>query len=768
MDIVLLMITLSISTYLVSSIYYRYKNREILPNLIVLCFLWQTIGICVAYAFYYSSLYTMLNYPHWLNLFFVGILGISVAAFLTFLIRNGISRETAYKTLALSSSVFLILYLVYASYVPVVVVLGFNILIFTVSLVIIYLKRDHRQSYLSFSQIGVGIITFSISIVLKGVFTQEYVTGIANGSIFIIAMGSMLYYLEHTTFHMKDINCSLVAERDISEGLRKKYEMVLENVREGIWEYDLENDRVFLSGMLREFFGVTECMENAFETLLKHVHPEDARFFSEQISGITHEDLVYHLMRNAPSITGKEYRFFSQVESRYVWVNFKATRVLDPKKFTVRLYGTITVIQDAREAEERIYQLAYYDQISGLRNATSFHEHLEKIQQRESEENVFFLIDLDRFKYINDSRGHRFGDEVIRQIARSLINLQISGCDAFRLGGTEFLLVTSQKNFDRISDGLSQIFSTAIEINDSSIHLTASIGYSFFNPQATSSERLMIQLDLAKHRAKDLGGNCQVEYLDAFSEELEENVMLSEALRSGIRKKELSMHYQPKVCMDTGVISGYEALLRWNLNGKWIPPDKIIRIAEETGQIHALGKLIIEMVFEESGFAEDHQSIAINLSVMQLEYAGFLSEIDLLQDTYQMDSSRFIFEITENVLMQGVEEIISTLNQLRVRGYRVALDDFGTGYASYTYLSRLPINELKLDRSLTQSIIAFEKDAAIVRHMIDIGKVLGFTVVCEGIETFEEYAALKSYGCDIGQGYYFSKPLPSSRFLKMS
>lgn len=767
MDIVLLIITLSISTYLISSMYHRYNNREILPHLIVLCFLWQTIGIIVAYAFYYTSLYSMLNYPHWLNFFFVGILGISISAFLKFLYQNGMTKDMLKKTLMLSGSVFLTLYLVYKSYLPIRSVLFFNIFIYTVSLCIMFIKRDRRQSALSFAQMSAGIITFSISIALKDIFTEEYVIGIANGSIFIIAMGAMMYYLEYTTYRMKDFNQSLISEKNTSEDLRKKYEMVLENVQEGIWEYDLAADRVFLSKMLRELFGVnSEYVEGAFAIFMKHIHPDDIVLFVDSFKGVTHEAFVCSMMRNTNNAFVKEYRVFSHIENRYVWIHVNSSRVVDPKTFRIHLYSTISVIQGARDAEERIYQLAYYDQLTGLRNATSFYEHLEEILKNRDEKSVLFLIDIDRFKYINDSRGHSFGNSVIRNIGRNLIPPKQSQCEAFRMGGTEFLLVAPLTHLSEISDHLSSFFGTPMTIDGSSIHLTASIGYCPLDGHTLTGERLMIQLDLAKHKAKEKGGNCQVGYSEAFNEELQEKVMLSDALRSAILKRELFMHYQPKIHLTTGETVGYEALLRWTLNGRNIPPDQIIRVAEETGQIYALGNLIIAMVFQESDFTQENQTIAINLSVMQLEQNGFLEDLAALQKIHGIDSGRFIFEITENVLMEGMEGIVQTLHALQEMGYSISLDDFGTGYASYNYLSQLPIDELKLDKTLTQSVLNSDKDRIIVQHMVEIGKLLDFTVVCEGIENQEEYMIMQSFGCDLGQGYYFSRPLASSQFLK--
>ncbi len=767
MDIVLLMITLSISTYLITSIYHSHRKQEILPHLIELCFLWQTIGILVAYAFYYKDLQVMLHYPQWLNFFFVMVMGISLYAFLSFLFRHGFSKKTLYNTLGLSCAMLLVFYLVHTSTVSLQVVLFANIFVYSVSLVILYRNRDPRQSFLSFAQIAVGIIAFSLAAALKGIITPAYTISIANGSIFIIALGAMMYYLEHTTYRMADINQSLVDERDISEDLRKKYEMVLENVHEGIWEYDLVDNRAFLSDVLRDFFGVsTKYLEGAFEVLVKHFHPEDLRSLADQISGTTHEALVYSMMRGSPSAAGKEYRIFSHVENRYVWVNLKATRVIDPKTFRIHLYGTMSVIQNARDAEERIYQLAYYDQLTGLRNATSFYEELEQLRKNDATQRVLFLVDLDRFKYINDSRGHSFGNAVIRNIARNLVPLHQFECEAYRFGGTEFLLTAPLEYLAEISIHLSHLFGTAMDINGSSIHLTASIGYCPIGPETLTTEKLMIQLDLAKNKAKEMGGNCQVGYSESFNEELQKKVTLSDALRKALLDRDLYMHYQPKICLKTGDTVGYEALLRWNLEGSHVPPDQIIEIAEETGQIHALGRLIIDMVFQESTFAEAHQTIAINLSVMQLEQNGFLEDVEVLQRLHGVQPARFIFEITESVLMQGMESAVKTLYTLQEKGYRISLDDFGTGYASYNYLSRLPINELKLDKSLTQSVLDSEKDKAIVRHMVEIGKLLNFTVVCEGVENLEEYEALKSYGCDLGQGYYFSVPLPSSRFIK--
>lgn len=768
MDIVLLMITLSISTYLTSAIYCRHRGKEILPALIVLCFLWQIIGVTVAYAFYYHKFYVMLNYPSWLHFFFVMILTGTLAAFYVYLRQKRYSNRTMLRTAGIFILALLLFYLVWVGHVSYRWLMAANLLVYAVALAIMFAKRDLRQSFLSFAQMGAGIAALGVSTALRDRYSLEYIMGITSGSVFIVALGAMLYYLEYNAYHIADITRFLKTERDASERLRKKYELVLDTVQEGIWEYDPAADRVFLSELLRDFFGVREAyVDSAFQLLVSHMYSEDLALLETQFTDLSMESLRRVIATHKPSPNGREYRLFSHTEQRYVWVVIRTKRVLEKETGQYHLYGTIRVTQNARDAEERIYQLAYCDQLTGLPNRSSFFERLEGCL-KSGGERVLLLIDLDRFKYINDSRGHSFGNGVLCEVANRLAGLRELGLEIFRYGGTEFVLLADGAAFDAVSDALRQLFSNPVEVSGSSIHLTASVGYCFFAPEQLTSELLMIRLDLAKNKAKEQGGNCQVGYSSAYSDEIQERVLLSEALRASLGTGALRLFYQSKTAMRTGSVTGFEALLRWNLNGQWIPPDKIIRIAEETGQIHGLGQQIIAMAFQQQGLIGKDQTIAINLSVMQLEHKSFLDELQALEAQYGIDPGQFMFEITENVLMQGMDNVSAVLHTLRGRGYKISLDDFGTGYASYNYLSRLPIDELKLDRSLTQSVLRSDRDMAIVSHMIEIGKLLGFSVVCEGIEQEQEHEALKTLGCDVGQGYYYAMPMPADEILRQS
>jgi len=766
-DIILLIISLSISTYIVSSIYYRFRKQEILPNLIVLCYLWLVIGVVVAYIFYFEKLNRMLNGPGWLGVFFSGILGVAVISFGMFLKVNGVSRKTVLKAIFLTGCVFGILFSVYKGYLPIVYAMYFNIAIYLASTILLFIKRDSRQSNLSFAQIFVGILALSFCYTYQNQFAESYTIAISNGAIFLIAVGSLLYYLEYTTLSLSDVHKTMIEERDQSEAYRQKYEMALNVTQEGIWEYDLRNDQSFLSSSLQHFFGVDSAiMEDSYQHLLKQLHPDDRESFVQRIGGTDYDALKNYLSGARSVMEQQEFRMFNAAAERYYWVNVKTRKVVDDESGAVKLYGSAAVVQDVKDAEEKIYNLAYYDQLTGLPNATSFYEFLRNLRMQKSHANILlFLIDLDRFKYINDSRGHSFGDSVIRTIVLKLNPLKELGCNLFRFGGTEFVITGEADDYENIKQHLLQCFNRPLEIQEANIHLTASVGYCTFDISSCEIETIMIQLDLAKNKAKERGGNCMVPYSDEFQREIQNKVSTSDALRLAIVNRDIFMHYQPKVDMQSREIVGYEALVRWKKDGEFVPPDLLVAIAEETGQIYSLGLLIIEMVFAEAGFVNENQSIAINLSALQLEQIEFVEDIRRIQQKFGINPQRFIFEITEGVLLQDFDSTVQILDQLKVLGYRISLDDFGSGYASYNYLAKLPLDELKLDRSLTHSVLESDRNAALVRHMIMIGKLLGFIIVCEGVESREEYGILQSLGSDLGQGYFFSKPYASSHFL---
>lgn len=727
--------------------------------------MWQIIGIIVAYVFYYGAIQVVFHYPVWLNYFFVAIIGISVSGFLRYLNKSGLTIQTTLKTSILSLCVFIILYLVYKGIVPIVYAMYFNAAIYGVTTLILYIYRDKRQTNLSFIQLVVGNIVFVLSLtLLKYIFSEIYLVAIANGAIFLISLGSMLYYLEYTSLHLFDANALLLEERDTSDALRKKFEVALQVTHEGIWEYSFSENKAFVSQTLQELMQSNDSnITSPYHYLLEHIHPDDRRGIVEIVGGEHDDDFKNYWINTGKTNQEVEFRLYNDVQNRFCWTRVKMTGVKDPESGFYKLYGAVSVIQDVKDAEERISNLAYYDQLTGLPNQTKLYDDLNEIRTIKT----FFLIDLDRFKYVNDSRGHAFGDAVLQKVASEISGLSKINTSVYRFTGTEFLVATDPDNQEHISQMITAYFTGGIVVGESKIHLTASIGCCDYNPQEGGVETLLIQLDLSKNKAKEKGGNCTVVYSEDLYHLLRKRVLMSEALREAIVNNDIYFEYQSQIDLRSNQIVGYEALLRWNMNGERIPPDVIISVAEETGQIYPLGLKIIEIIFSESGFVEENQTVSINLSPMQLEQDEFSNDVKKLLDQTGVSADRFVFEITETLLLQGLESSKKVLSDLKNLGFKLSLDDFGTGYAAYNYLTYLPLDELKLDKSLTRTLLETPRNAEIVKHMIDIGKILGFTVVCEGIESEAELKVLQAFNCDRGQGYHFSVPLKIEQIKKL-
>ncbi|MGI6783701.1 MAG: putative bifunctional diguanylate cyclase/phosphodiesterase [Aminivibrio sp.] len=413
-----------------------------------------------------------------------------------------------------------------------------------------------------------------------------------------------------------------------------------------------------------------------------------------------------------------------------------------------------------------------FDRLSGLANRATFYSRFAGEIVRKSRAGrrlALAVLDINRFRNINDTLGHSAGDEVLRQVGARL-SAHLGGRDrASRIGGDDFhILLPDVEGIEDISaqaDKILSLFDEPISAGGGRFFISASIGISVFPDDGASAETLLKKADMAMHKAKEAGLNSFRFFTDELGRAASVNLMLETELRRGLEEKEFRLAYQPRYCLKTGRVSGMEALIRWHSPDRIIPPLEFIPFAEETGLILPLGEWVInEACRKIARWTEEGApppEVAVNLSTRQLHQKGLLDIFKDAVERYSLPPSRLAVEITESGIMADLADSVRVLAGMREFGMKVYVDDFGTGYSSLNYLKRLPINGLKIDKSFVDGVLDDKNDAAITRAVIGLGHALGMTVTAEGVETREQLEFLRQSGCDEIQGYLFSPPLPA-------
>jgi diguanylate cyclase (GGDEF)-like protein/PAS domain S-box-containing protein len=449
------------------------------------------------------------------------------------------------------------------------------------------------------------------------------------------------------------------------------------------------------------------------------------------------------------------------------------------------LLSLVRNVSERKELEEHIQHLAYHDSLTRLPNRAMFNRQLQHAilqAQRYNKRLAVLFVDLDRFKNINDTLGHDAGDRLLQEMARR-ISTCLRSSDVVaratedmvaRLGGDEFvILIEEVTDTGKVSEVAQKILAAMVReylLDGQLIHMTASIGISIFPDDGRNEFSLMKHADIAMYRAKESGKNTFQFYsshMDAHSAKL---LALESGLRRAIERNGLTLHYQPKVDVHTGQVSGVEALVRWkHPELGLVSPAHFIPLAEETGLIVPLSKWVLREACMQSAAWKAQGlppvRIAVNLSARQFTDDNLSAETaKTLQET-GMDPALLEFEITESMMMYNTDKTIEVLSELRAMGIRIAIDDFGIGYSSLSHLKQFPIDIIKMDRSFVKDIPGDQADAAIADAIIAMGKRLGIMVVAEGVETNAQLVFLRERGCDEIQGYYFSKPLTANELV---
>jgi diguanylate cyclase (GGDEF)-like protein/PAS domain S-box-containing protein len=463
--------------------------------------------------------------------------------------------------------------------------------------------------------------------------------------------------------------------------------------------------------------------------------------------------------------------------------------LLDMLLFTSPLYNAegqvdsfvaqLMDITEHKKAREQIVCLAHYDQLTGLANRILLRECFlrETSRAQRDERNLALcLIDLDKFKTINDALGHSFGDKLLVQVARRLEEVLRRADVICRPGGDEFLLLLTDldnpRNLGKIARKILQNLEQPYEIGGHTVRLSASMGITIFPEDGVDLDTLHRNADTAMYAAKEKGRNNFMFFRNEMNQKIRDRLDLENILRTALEEQSFFLHYQPQVDIGSGRIIGAEALLRFRHPERGlIPPQQLISIAEESGLIVPLGNWIMEEACRQLGLWREQGltdlTMAINLSPVQIFQEDFLSRTQSLLKTYRIQPGQVHFELTEGIFLQDDDRVRQTLLALKKQGVGLSLDDFGTGYSSLSYLKRYQVDAIKIDRSFVQDMCSNPSDAAIVSATIQMAHSLGLNTVAEGVETAEQLQFLQGQHCESYQGYFCSMPLGAAEFYAL-
>jgi diguanylate cyclase (GGDEF)-like protein/PAS domain S-box-containing protein len=454
------------------------------------------------------------------------------------------------------------------------------------------------------------------------------------------------------------------------------------------------------------------------------------------------------------------------------------TTVRDSSGAPHRRIAVMTDITEMRRKDEYIRHQAYHDALTGLPNRMLLQdraEHTLKTAARSDGRIALLFIDLDRFKVINDSLGHFIGDELLKEAAQRLVGTVRAGDTVSRLGGDEFVVLASiehSADAANIAGKIIASLSAPFSIQQQTLHVGASVGISIFPEDGADAATLFRNADVAMYAAKQAGRGT-LRFFDAdMNSRAQQRLQLEAALRRALARQEFELYFQTKICLVDGRHCGMEALIRWNdPDIGLVSPADFIPIAEETGLIVPIGDWVVESACAQMRRWLDSGAIggpvAVNVSARQLNDPDFAARVESALQRHGLPGEHLQIEVTESTVMTNPELAIRELGRLAALGISIAVDDFGTGYSSFSYLKRLPIDLLKIDRSFVTDIGKSHEDEQIVTAIIQVAHTLKLQVVAEGVETAQQAELLARLGCQFGQGYLYAKPLPLAEFEKL-
>ena len=552
------------------------------------------------------------------------------------------------------------------------------------------------------------------------------------------------------------------------EALREseeRYALATRGANDGLWDWNLKSNHVYFSERWKSMLGCQEdgignCPEEWFE----RVHEEDIENLKEEITahieGIRPHLEIEHRMRHQ--------------DGSYRWMLSRGMVVRSADGTASRMAGSQTDITERKVAEEQLVHDAFHDALTGLPNRALFMDRLgqavERIKRSSECSFAAIFLDLDRFKVINDSLGHMVGDQLLIEVSRRLEGCMRSGDTVARLGGDEFTIllegVRDAEDAIRMAERIQKQLALPCHLGGNEVFTSASLGIALSAIGYHRPEDLLRDANIAMHRAKTLGKARHQVFDTTMHSHAVALLKLETDLRRVVERQEYRVHYQPIVALETGQLTGFEALVRWQHPTRGLLyPEEFISVAEETGLIINLDRWVLrEACAKAAGWQQRHPgqllvTVSVNLSAKQFSHPDLINYVGKILDETGLEAGNLKLEITESVLMSDAESVTHILAQLRSLGVGLHLDDFGTGYSSLSYLHRFPIDTLKIDRSFISRMGGGSENSEIARAIVTLAHSLGMEVIAEGVETEQQLAELKSLKCEYGQGNLFSEPV---------
>lgn len=558
-----------------------------------------------------------------------------------------------------------------------------------------------------------------------------------------------------------------IERKSAEEALRsseERYALATQGANDGIWDWDLQAGHVYYSDRWKSMLGYEQNALTADpEQWFSLAHPDDREELETKLrvhieGGTNHFEHEYRMKHK---------------DGTYRWMHSRGLAVYDRDGNAYRMAGSQTDATERKSSEEKLMKSALYDSLTGLPNRSLLAERLQHLidgaERRQAGFAVLFL-DFDRFKLVNDNYGHDVGDQLLIQVAERVRSALRPTDTLARLGGDEFVAlaedVKSPRDASIVADRILKTVSDPFIIDDISLSMSMSIGIAMSNGNDGKPDDFLRDADTAMYRAKT-AGKARYELFDLhMGSQVKERLDLENSIRQAIERHEFRVHYQPILSAESGILFGFEALVRWHTaNNQIISPAEFIPLAEETGLITSIDRWLIGDVCRQIREWNNHfdlrndLNVAVNLSGKDFTNDDTIFHLYEKLNEFKLNPKQLRVEVTESAIMENFETAASRLKSLRDHGIFVELDDFGTGYSSLSYLHRFPMDGLKIDRSFVMKITDDHFSKKIVHSISRLGKDLNLEVTAEGVETSSQEQILQDYNCDFLQGYLYSKPI---------
>lgn len=563
--------------------------------------------------------------------------------------------------------------------------------------------------------------------------------------------------------------------RSIAEQL----EIVSRTTNDGIWDWDMTTNQIQWSTHIHDMFSsIGESLTSDPESFFRLVHPDDYQRLRNEIRK--------HIEDQSPLKI--EFRIRSRNNGQQLWLYVAGDSIQDNLGRKIRMIGSLTNISEKKLAEKQITHLAFHDALTGLPNRQLIRDLFLSSKAEADRQQFklgFMLIDLDRFKIINDTLGHQVGDQLLQKVAemlREVVRLSApvtktkreSGTVA-RIGGDEFIVLLTDvrevSQLQHVADQIIAKFQKPFVVGQLELYTTASIGISVYPEDGLDLDAITRCADIAMYKAKENGKNRSEMYSRNLSSLTFEKLTMENELRRALQREEFELHYQPQIDLEHNEVYGVEALIRWRTadHGLLLPSD-FIPLAEESGLIISIGEWVLrEACMQKKQWIDQGLQpsiVSVNISAIQLQQNDFVDMVKSVLEETQLLPEYLCLEVVESTAILNLSNSIDKLHKLSELGIHIAIDDFGTGYSSLSMLKHLPITNVKIDRTFVHNMVTHHEDAAIAAAIISLARQLGLIVIAEGVETEEQMTLLMREKCHCIQGYMISKPLPAEDCLQ--